>query len=339
MEEQPAFTHPDLRPEPQTVSQNFPEPIQPSSHVAPLAPLVSEHRVEDAYTHEPAPTADTFKPIVPPVSSTNGLTSTPIPSKVELPSVVQKDEPSLSKQIQRDLKPVEAEPPVTFEQDPTQYVQSRFWNLVMWQNPAKSAIYLAASLLGLIITQHYSLLQIFAALATIAIGVNWVFVNAHVQGQKLFASNTDEINTTTANPHRSRLNTRAQPLSRQRVTRLSNTLVDVSEILATEGVKIVLIDDNKRSLKYLCGFYVLWTVAKYLPSRWIIGLSVALVFSVPKLYYRHQDLVDARINQATGILNEKAQVARSMAEKHASTAYQQISTRINGAVQSPKKVQ
>lgn len=210
---------------------------------------------------------------------------------------------------------------------------------MLWQNPAKSAIYLVGSLLGLIITQHYSLLQIFAAIATLAIGVNWVFVNVHVQGQKLFASNTADINTATANPHRSRLNARAQPLSRSRVTKLSNTLVDVSEILATEGVKIVLIDDNKRSLKYLCSFYVLWTVAKYLPSRWIVGLSIALVFSVPKLYYRHQDLVDAHVNQATALLNEKAQLARDIAEKHASTAYQQIANRINGAVKSTKKTQ
>ncbi|KAI8583288.1 hypothetical protein K450DRAFT_222880 [Umbelopsis ramanniana AG] len=104
MEEQPTFTHPDLRPEPQSVSQNFPEPIQPSSHVAQPAPLASEDRVEDAYTHKPAPSADSFQPAVPSVPSTNGLTSTSIPSKVELPSVVQKDEPSLSKQIQRDLK-------------------------------------------------------------------------------------------------------------------------------------------------------------------------------------------------------------------------------------------
>lgn len=104
MEDQPTYTHPDLRPEPQAVSQNFPEPTQPSSHVAPPAPLVSEDRVEDAYTHEPAPSTDSFQPAVPATSSANGLTSTPIPSKVELPSVVQKDEPSLSKQIQRDLK-------------------------------------------------------------------------------------------------------------------------------------------------------------------------------------------------------------------------------------------
>jgi hypothetical protein len=209
----------------------------------------------------------------------------------------------------------------------------------MWQNPAKSAIYLVGSLFGLIITQHYSLVQIFAAIATLAIGVNWVFVNAHVQGQKLFASNTADINTTTANPHRSRLNARAQPLSRGRVTKLSNTLVDVSEIIATEGVKIVLIDDNKRSLKYLCSFYVLWTVAKYLPSRWIVGLSIVLAFSVPKLYYRHQDLVDSHVNQATVLLNEKAQLARGLAEKHASNVYQQITGRINAATNSTKKTQ
>jgi hypothetical protein len=116
MEDQPTYTHPDLRPEPQAVSQKFPEPIQPSSYVAQPAPLASEDRVEDAYTHEPAPSVDSFQSAVPAAtSSTNGLTSTstsskvelpsaPIPSKVELPSVVQKDEPSLSKQIQRDLK-------------------------------------------------------------------------------------------------------------------------------------------------------------------------------------------------------------------------------------------
>ncbi|CAM0136220.1 unnamed protein product [Umbelopsis sp. WA50703] len=223
--------------------------------------------------------------------------------------------------------------------DPTQYVQARFWNLVMWHNPPKSAIYLIGSLLGLIITQHYSLLQIFAAIATIAIGVNWVFVNAHVQGQKLFASNTAEVNTATANPHRSRLQNPSQPLSRTRVTKLSNTLVDAAEVIANEGAKIVLIDDNKRSLKYLCSFYVLWTVAKYLPSRWIVGLSLGLVFSVPKLYYRHQDLVDARVNQATVLLNEKAQLARDLAQKHANDVYQQISSRVSGATTSAKKTQ
>jgi hypothetical protein len=104
MEEQPTFTHPELRPESLAVSQNFPEPIQPSSHVAQPAPLVSEDRVEDAYTHEPAPSADSFQPTVPAVPRVNGVTSISTSSRVELPSVVQKDEPSLSKQIQRDLK-------------------------------------------------------------------------------------------------------------------------------------------------------------------------------------------------------------------------------------------
>ncbi|KAJ2957877.1 hypothetical protein NQZ79_g6501 [Umbelopsis isabellina] len=328
MDEQQTFSHPDLHPNPSSVNQSFPEPkdTKPSS----------EATVPDmSTTKEPA--LSTAVPSQPTLGTNGSAGATGYSEKMELPPVVPNTEPSLSSQIQKDLQP--AEPPVSFEQDPTQYVQARFWNLVMWHNPPKTAIYLIGSLLGLIITQHYSLLQIFAAIATLAIGINWVFVNAHVQGQKLFASNTAEINNATANPHRNRLQNPSQPLSRTRVTRLSNTLVDAAEVIANEGAKIVLIDDNKRSLKYLCGFYVLWTVAKYLPSRWIVGLSLGLVFTLPKLYYRHQDLVDARVNQATVLLNEKAQMARDLAQKHANDAYQQISTRVSGAANTPKKTQ
>jgi hypothetical protein len=51
----------------------------------------------------------------------------------------------------------------------------------------------------LILTQFYSLLQIFAALATLVIGVNWVYVNAYVQGQRFIASKpANEV----VNPHK-----------------------------------------------------------------------------------------------------------------------------------------
>jgi hypothetical protein len=51
----------------------------------------------------------------------------------------------------------------------------------------------------LILTQFYSLLQIFAAFTTVVIGVNWVYVNVHVQAQRFVGSKgPNEV----VNPHK-----------------------------------------------------------------------------------------------------------------------------------------
>lgn len=63
----------------------------------------------------------------------------------------------------------------------------------------KSGLALVLSLGLLILTQFYSLLQIFAALATLLIGVNWVYVNAYVQGQRFIASKPE---SELVNPHK-----------------------------------------------------------------------------------------------------------------------------------------
>lgn len=106
MEEQPTFTHPDLHSEPSAVGHNLLQStdqkpfsdVLPSAHEVPIG--------APAYTQELEPEPLTASPLPPSqsVSTSNG--SAPVPSleKVELPPVVQKDEPSLSHQIQKDLK-------------------------------------------------------------------------------------------------------------------------------------------------------------------------------------------------------------------------------------------
>lgn len=102
MDEQQTFANPDLHPVASSVGQNLPEPtdqklssdVLPSAPMAPIVPPGQEPEVDTTPAQPAIPSQ--------PIPNSNG--SAPAPEKAELPPVVQKDEPSLSHQIQKDLK-------------------------------------------------------------------------------------------------------------------------------------------------------------------------------------------------------------------------------------------
>lgn len=110
-------------------------------------------------------------------------------------------------------------------------------------------------------------------------------------------------------------------ISRERVENVINYSVQLLNDIMQEATKVVLIEDNARSIRYLLAFYLGWTLATYIPTNWLIGtgglrrlelvrvhvmkiiyvyfyfLSLGLVlgFTGPMLYTRNKDVIDERV--------------------------------------------
>lgn len=69
----------------------------------------------------------------------------------------------------------------------TQRIESQVWSILRWENPVRSVVVLASIMGALVLTRSYSLLQIVAALSTLAIGLNLVYVTFVVQTQRVFS--------------------------------------------------------------------------------------------------------------------------------------------------------
>ncbi|KAI9284080.1 Reticulon-domain-containing protein [Umbelopsis sp. AD052] len=236
-----------------------------------------------------------------------------------------------------DSSPVFVTPNVDFEKAPAKYINTRFQSIILWEKPVKSAIALVLSLGILILTQFYSLLQILAALSTVIIGVNWVYVNVHVQAQRFVGSKApNEV----INPHTARMQTSPKALvSRDKIIRFCNLLVDIVEAFTVEATKVVLIEDNFRSLKFFGASFTVWTVAKYLSTKWIVGAGLLLIFSVPRIYLQHQEKIDAQLAKSSEQARVLANQYSEIAKQRASGVYGQAVKATKRGGQSQKKVQ
>lgn len=75
----------------------------------------------------------------------------------------------------------------------TQRIERQIYQLLQWENPIRSGVTLGVILLSLVLSRSYSLLQIGAALLTIGIGLNLIYVTFVVQTQKVFSDAKDPV--------------------------------------------------------------------------------------------------------------------------------------------------
>jgi hypothetical protein len=215
------------------------------------------------------------------------------------------------------------------EDTPGAYVRTRIYSLLMWENPIASGLALSSSLGLLILTSYVSLLRVFCGVATIFIGANWAYVNLMIQGQRLFAG-TDGVN-----PHSSRLTDALPALSRERIDHAVDFAVELFNTLMHEAIKVALIDDNSRSLRYVIGLYAAWTLAAYVPANWLLGISIVAAFSGPRLYSSNKATIDENIahwqsiakvhlNNATATSKQQARILYDKARSYAANAQNKI---------------
>ncbi|KAI8388142.1 Reticulon-domain-containing protein [Radiomyces spectabilis] len=230
-------------------------------------------------------------------------------------------EPSATKTAATNLansfsKNVYTSPQLNFDEDPTRYVKSRVKSLIYWENPKRSVTVLSLSLSVLILTQYYSLLQIVAGFFTVLTGLNWIYVNTHKQSQRIIGGKTAENIT---HPHVARLQSKGGPyIPRDRVTRAAQLTVDITELIAQQLAKLVLIENNTRSAVAFMASYLIWTVAKYVSTKYLVGVFLVGLFTLPRLYLQNQDIIDSHVAQyshrACSLAHEYGNVANQKAQ-------------------------
>ncbi|KAK4516519.1 uncharacterized protein ATC70_011491 [Mucor velutinosus] len=201
-------------------------------------------------------------------------------------------------------------PDIKFEDDAPAYLKTKVESLIYWEYPKKSAVFLLSSLSILILTQYYSLLQIIAGVFTLVTGLNLVFVLIHKQGQRFISGkSSDNI----SNPHSERLNSKGSYIPRDRVLRTAQLTIDVVEVITQQITKLVLIEDTWRSAISLVASYLVWTLAKYVSTKYLFGFFLVSAFSLPRLYLQNQDIVDAHVAR-------QSKKARILAEQYGGVA-------------------
>lgn len=174
--------------------------------------------------------------------------------------------------------------------DAPTYLKTKAESLIYWEYPKKSATVLVGSLAILGLTQYYSVLQILAGVFTLVTGMNWVFVNTHKQGQRLIGGKT-----TATNPHSARLSNKGAYIPRERVLRTAQLTIDVVEVISQQVTKLVLIEDNWRSAISLVASYLVWTLAKFVSTKYLVAVFILGAFSGPRLYLQHKEVVDSQV--------------------------------------------
>ena len=77
--------------------------------------------------------------------------------------------------------------------DVTRRIEREVYDILQWKNPVRSGVTLTSIVGSILLTHSYSLLQLGAALLTVAIGLNLVYVTFVVQTQKVFSESTEPV--------------------------------------------------------------------------------------------------------------------------------------------------
>ncbi|CDS04194.1 hypothetical protein LRAMOSA07149 [Lichtheimia ramosa] len=199
----------------------------------------------------------------------------------------------------------------------TQRIERQIYQLLQWENPIRSGVTLGVILLSLVLSRSYSLLQIGAALLTIGIGLNLIYVTFVVQTQKVFSDAKDPVH-----PYSGVIGHKGDftSIDKRTVHHYSSLAVDIAETVIRALARIVFIEDSMTSLKWLIIFYMTWTISAHVSSRTIIGFFVVSAFVFPRLYMSNKGVIDSHIQHGEAVLKQQLSTAQAFVEDNVSDA-------------------
>ncbi|KAI9319365.1 Reticulon-domain-containing protein [Dichotomocladium elegans] len=191
----------------------------------------------------------------------------------------------------------------------TRRVERQIIDLLQWERPARSGITLGLILASILLTREYSLLQISAALMTVAIGLNLLYVTFVIQTQRIFSDSAEAVH-----PYSGVIGNKHEltTIDKRLVHHYSSIIVDVSETIIRALARIVFIEDSLTSLKWLMIFWVTWTISAHVSSRAIVMFFVVSAFIFPRLYLSNKRVVDAHVHQGEAIIRNHFQTAQAL---------------------------
>ncbi|KAK4516980.1 uncharacterized protein ATC70_000308 [Mucor velutinosus] len=201
--------------------------------------------------------------------------------------------------------------------DTTHRIENEVLNILKWKNPVRSGSIFALIVGSIILTRWYSLLQIGSSLLTIAIGVNLIYVNFIMQGQKLVSSNQDA-----SHPYNNVIhNEKHTMIDKQSVRHYSTVLTEVSETLIRALTRIVFVENTATSIKWMSIFFVIWKVSAHVSTMDIVLAVVISAFIFPRLYISNKDVVDAQIHKGQTLIQNGIEKAQNAATTAAQDTY------------------
>ncbi|KAK3826134.1 MAG: Reticulon-domain-containing protein [Benniella sp.] len=196
--------------------------------------------------------------------------------------------------------------------DHSSYMSPRLKSILLWERPTTTAAHLAGSLTAVLLCRWVSLLNLVCGLFVVGTLASFVYVNGLLLINRV-------TNKTTARPlekyylHAAGLvNVEAETLHRR-----VDYVTDGLNVVLTELAKIVLIEDNKKSLKYIGIFYTVWTLRTWFSTTTLLSMVLVSLFAAPRLYLDNQKVIDEHVGKGRQLAQEQWSAAYSKAEQFA----------------------
>lgn len=119
------------------------------------------------------------------------------------------------------------------------------------------------------------------------------------------------------------MNAKGTYIPRDRVVRTAQLTVDVVEVVVQELTKLVLIQDSGRSAAALGVSYFVWTLAKYISTKYLVGLFLVGFFTLPYVYKKNQAVIDQHVAQHSDKVYRLARQYGGVASDKAKQLYDQ----------------
>ncbi|KAG0255178.1 reticulon-like protein of the endoplasmic reticulum [Mortierella polycephala] len=240
----------------------------------------------------------------------------PVESKSDaVESILNDPTPAMRERTRSDL------PGATMDRKPHSYDHSaymapRLRSLVLWKKPAVSGGVLAGSLSFLLMCRWVSLLNVICAFFVFGISASFIYVNGLIL-----------VGRATSNPANRPLHqyySRSGEFLRLEANTLHRRVDYVTDglnVVLTELAKVVLIKDNKRSLKYIGLFYAIWTLQTWFSTTTLLSLIVVVLFTAPRLYLDNRAVIDANLAKTNDLVQTHVGSSCQVAQEQLGMVY------------------
>ncbi|KAG0332151.1 reticulon-like protein of the endoplasmic reticulum [Podila humilis] len=201
------------------------------------------------------------------------------------------------------------------------YMTPRLKSLVLWENPAKSGAVLGGALALVLSCRWVSLLNVACAALVFGISGSFLYVN----GLLLFNRITNKQAVRPLEKYYAR-STEFLHLESDTLHRRVDTVTEALNVALTELAKIVLIEDNKRSLIFIGLSYIVWTLRTWFSTTTLLSMILVTLFATPRLYLDNQTLIDTHVAKTSTLAQEHLGRGRQMAQDQWTNVYSKVET-------------
>ncbi|KAG0241977.1 Reticulon-domain-containing protein [Mortierella sp. GBAus27b] len=196
--------------------------------------------------------------------------------------------------------------------DHSSYMSPRMRSILYWERPTVTAAHLAGSLTFVFLCRWVSLLNLVCGLFVVGTLASFVYVNGLLFVNRVTNKSIERPLQKYYSHATGFVNVEADELHRK-----VDALTDGLNVVLTELAKIMLIEDNKKSLKYIGIFYTVWTLRTWFSTTTLLAMILVSLFTAPRLYLDNQELIDGHVDTGRKLAQDQWNTTYSKVEQFA----------------------